>query len=238
MEPETFAQTHPSEGESIFFRAPGVQFDMKCYMVVTCFIDLGGGGNPVNKMEKAGSEQIVRLNQSDFGFTAEVIRRSGVNIHTCWQCRTCSSGCPFVHAMERPPNYVIRLVQLGLKKEALETSGIWICVGCNTCSVQCPNCIDISAVNDVLRRMAIEERVVVPEPNILDFHRAVLQSIKRHGRTHKLEVMLRYRLKRWDLFSDLRVGFRMLAKRKLELLPSRSSNLREIKKLFEEKKRI
>lgn len=188
--------------------------------------------------EQKGSEQIIRLNQTDFAFTAEVIRRSGVNIHTCWQCRTCSSGCPFHHAMDRAPNYVIRLVQLGLKQEALACSGIWICVGCNTCSVQCPNCIDIPAVNDTLRQMAIEERVVVPEQNVLDFHRAVLKTIERHGRTHKLEVMLRYKLKRWDWFSDLPVAFRMFARRKLELRPSRIPGIREIKKLFEQKKTV
>jgi heterodisulfide reductase subunit C len=178
--------------------------------------------------------EIVNLTQRDTAFASEVIGRSGVEINKCWHCQTCAGGCPFVRAMDYPPNRVIRMVQLGLRKEALKSSGIWICVGCNTCSIQCPNCIDIPAVNDALRQMAIAEDVVVAEPNILNFHQAVLQSIQRHGRTHKLEVMMRYKLKKHDWFSDMLVGMKMFAKRKLELLPSRSKNIAEIRRLFGE----
>ena len=181
------------------------------------------------------SATIINFNQTDPSFVGEVIRRSGVDINQCWHCQTCAGGCPFIHAMDYPPNRVIRLLQLGLRKEALESSGIWICVGCNTCSIQCPNCIDIPAVNDALRQMAIAEGVAVAEPNILNFHRAVLQSIQRHGRTHKLEVMMRYKLKKHDWFSDMALGMKMFAKRKLELLPSKSKNLTEIRKLFDQK---
>lgn len=178
---------------------------------------------------------IVQLNQTDTHFVAEIIRRSGVDINKCWHCQTCAGGCPFVRAMDYPPNRVIRLVQLGLRKEALESSGIWICVGCNTCSIQCPNCIDIPAVNDALRQIAIQEGVGIAEPNILNFHEAVLQSIQRHGRTHKLEVMMRYKLKKHDWFSDMALGMKMFAKRKLEILPSKSKNIAEIRKLFSQK---
>ena len=189
----------------------------------------------MNPKPHAIPAEIVNLRQTVSSFAGEVIRRSGVEINKCWHCQTCASGCPFVRAMDYPPNRVIRLVQLGLRKEALESSGIWICVGCNTCSIQCPNCIDIPAVNDALRQMAMAEGVVVAEPNILNFHQAVLQSIQRHGRTHKLEVMLRYKLKKNDWFSDMVVGMKMLAKRKLELLPSKSKNIAEIRKLFDQK---
>lgn len=182
--------------------------------------------------------ETINLNQTDAGFVGEVIRRSGVEINKCWHCQTCAGGCPFVRAMDYPPNRVIRMVQLGLRKEALESSGIWICVGCNTCSIRCPNCIDIPAVNDALRQMAIAEGVVVAEPNILSFHQAVLQSIQRHGRTHKLEVMMRYKLKRHDWFSDMAVGMKMFAKRKLELLPSKSKNITEIRRLFNRKSTV
>jgi heterodisulfide reductase subunit C len=178
---------------------------------------------------------IVHLNETDPGFAADVIRRSGADINKCWHCQTCAGGCPFVRAMDYPPNRVIRLVQLGLRKEALESSGIWICVGCNTCSIQCPNCIDIPAVNDALRQLAMQEGAGIAEPNILNFHEAVLQSIQRHGRTHKLEVMMRYKLKKHDWFSDMALGMKMFAKRKLEILPSKSKNIAEIRKLFTQK---
>ena len=182
------------------------------------------------------SIQFTDISRRDANFVEEVKRRSGVDVNLCWHCQACAGGCPFVTAMDYPPNRVIRLAQLGLKKEALESSGIWICVGCNTCSVQCPQAIDIPAVNDALRQMAIEEGAKIAEPNILHFHQEVLNSIERYGRTHKFEIMLRYKLRRWDWFSDSTVGLKMFAKRKLELLPSRSKDMKTIKGLFQHKR--
>lgn len=179
------------------------------------------------------AENLIDISRTDSSFMNEVKQRSGVNFNQCWHCQSCAGGCPFVAAMDYPPNGVIRLVQLGLKKEALESTGIWICVGCNTCSIQCPNAIDIPAVNDALREMAIEEGVTVAEPDILNFHQEVLNSIERYGRTHKFEIMLRYKLRRRDWFSDMAVGLKMFAKRKLELLPSRSRDMKTIKGLFD-----
>jgi heterodisulfide reductase subunit C len=181
------------------------------------------------------SNEIIDISNRDSSLSAEVKRRSGVNIDLCWQCRSCAGGCPFVRAMDYAPNQIIRFVQLGQQKTALESSGIWICVGCNTCSIQCPNAIDIPAVNDALRQIAMEQEVVVAEPNILHFHQAVLQSIQRYGRTHKLEVMLRYKLKKHDWFADMAVGMKMFAKRKLELLPSRNTDIGDIRRLFQPK---
>ena len=190
---------------------------------------------PMKTKMQVSSNQIIDLSSRDVSLSAEVKRRSGVNIDLCWQCQSCAGGCPFVRAMDYSPNQIIRFVQLGQQKTALESSGIWICVGCNTCSIQCPNAIDIPAVNDALRQIAMEQEVVVAEPNILHFHQAVLQSIQRYGRTHKLEVMLRYKLKKHDWFADMAVGLKMFAKRKLELLPSRSTNIADIRRLFHPK---
>jgi heterodisulfide reductase subunit C len=130
------------------------------------------------------------------------------------------------------PNGVIRLVQLGLKTEALECSDIWLCMGCNTCSTACPMAIDIAAVMSALREMAMEEGVRIAEPGILNFHQEVLDSIQRYGRTHKLEIMIRYKLRQRDLFSDMDMGLRMLAKRKLDLRPSKIIHRKQIRKLF------
>jgi len=184
------------------------------------------------------SINLTEISRNDRNLVEAVKRRSGEDINLCWHCQACAGGCPFVTAMDYPPNRVIRLVQLGLKKEALESSAIWICVGCNTCSVQCPNAIDIPAVNDALRQMAIEEGVQIAEPNILHFHQEVLNSIQRYGRTHKFEIMLRYKLRQRDWFTDSAVGLKMFAKRKLELLPSRSKDIKTIRSLFGHKQPV
>lgn len=169
-------------------------------------------------------------------FAKEVKERSGVDLNLCNHCQSCACGCPFSESMDFLPNRVIRLVQLGLKEEVLQCSSIWICVGCNTCSVQCPNGIDISAITHTLCQIAIEAKETVAEPDILMFHREVLSTIQRYGRTHKLEIMLRYKMNKRDWFSDLGVGIKMFTKRKLELMPTRVQHIDDIKGFFKHRK--
>jgi heterodisulfide reductase subunit C len=181
------------------------------------------------------TNNLIDLSGMDTRFGAEVKRRSGVDFYSCWQCKSCVNGCPFSQAMDYPPNGIIRLIQLGQKQQVLQSSTIWICVGCNTCSIQCPNAIDIPGVNDTLREIAIEEGITVAEPDIYNLHREVLHSIERYGRTHKLEIMMRYKLRKKDWLTDFAVGLKMLAKRKLDLLPSRISDIGKIRRLFKSK---
>jgi len=174
----------------------------------------------------------IKANDMSPAFAAKVKERSGTNPALCWHCRCCAGGCPFYEAMDMAPNDVIRLVQLGLKEEALRCSTVWVCVGCHTCSSECPVAIDISAIMDTLRQMALEERIDVLEPDILRFHEEVLNSIERYGRTHKLEIMLRYKVRKRDWLSDIDLGLKMLAKRKLDLMPSKIQKVTDLKKLF------
>lgn len=113
-----------------------------------------------------------------------------MNINLCWQCKCCTGGCLFSDFMDFHPNQLLRMVQLDFKEEVLKSSAIWICVGCNTCSKECPQSVGMPAVMDSLREITIEEGVRVGEPDILNFHREVLRSIQRYGRTYKLEIMM------------------------------------------------
>ena len=162
----------------------------------------------------------------------EIMERTGEDIRRCYHCGSCANGCPFVEAMDYPANAVLRLIQFGMRRQALECSTIWLCVGCHSCSSQCPMAIDIAAVMDALRQMALEDGAAVPQPDILTFHQEVLRSLKRYGRTHKLGIMWRHKLltRRW--FSDVDVGLKLLVKRKLDLKPSRIRALGEIGPFF------
>ena len=188
------------------------------------------------KKEAAKPSDCIEISMTDPAFGSEIARSSGINLGYCWQCKTCAGGCPFAEFMDYHPNQLIRLVQLGMKDVALASSTIWICVGCNTCSAQCPQSIDMSNVMDALRQMAIKEGKAIAEPDILKFHKEVMNSIYRYGRIHKLELMMRYNLSRRNLFGDFKVGLRMLKKRKLALLPSKVRRLPDIRKLFKQAK--
>jgi len=180
---------------------------------------------------RGAASRIVYAEQDRF-LARDIQRLSGTNLSRCYHCRSCGNGCPFIRGMDYPPNGVIRLVQFGMRRYALESHTIWICVGCHTCSVQCPMGIDIAAIMATLRRLALEEGAMIAETNILDFHREVLHSIKQYGRAHKLGIMLRYKARVRQWFADLDVGLRMLAKRKMDLTASRVKAIDEITRLF------
>ncbi len=186
---------------------------------------------PTKPLQKTAGEAVYIV-QSDHSLALEIEERSGQNFRACYHCQACANGCPFLAAMDYAPNAVLRLIQYGLRQEVLGCSTIWLCVGCHTCSSQCPNAVDIAAVMDTLRQMAQEEGVASPQPEISFFHQEVLRSLSRHGRTHKLGIMWRHKLltRRW--LSDLDVGLKMLVKRKLELKPSRIKALGEIAPFF------
>jgi heterodisulfide reductase subunit C len=182
-------------------------------------------------------QEIASLDRVEAGkprasLVAEVNKRSDAGLNRCYQCGSCGNGCPFVHAMDYTPNQVLRLVQFGLRQKVLTCKTIWICVACHTCSSQCPMNIDIAAVMDTLRLMAVEEGVAVGKPSIVDFHEEVLRSLEKYGRAHKLGIMLGYKRQTGRWLKDLDLGLKMLARHKLDLIPSRVRDVKEITDLF------
>ncbi len=173
----------------------------------------------------------IKKNISDFG--KQVKKKSGCDLGPCLHCTCCSGGCPFSEMMDFHPNRILRMVQFGLKKEVLESSAIWICVGCYTCEMQCPQNIEMSKIMDAIREIAIEENANIAEPGIYNFHNNVLTSIEKYGRTHKFEIMLKYKTFQKQWFSDLDLGIKMFLKGKLDLIPSRVTKIEEIKKIFD-----
>lgn len=154
------------------------------------------------------------------------------NINRCWHCWACSGGCPFAEHMDLLPNQVIRLVQMGRGDDALRCTTIWLCVGCHTCSSQCPNSIDVAAVMDALRQLAIRKGIAAPEADIFRFHRYIYGSIQRHGRLNKLEAMVQFKVGSGKLFSDLQSGLKMITRGKLELLSQKVTAQEEVDRIF------
>ena len=115
--------------------------------------------------------EVARLDRT---LAKQVMGRSGTNFKSCYHCQACANGCPFVEAMDYRPNQVLRLIQFGLREEALRCKTIWVCVGCHTCSSQCPMGIDLAAVMDTLRLMAVEGGSGHRQAQHLDFHEEVL----------------------------------------------------------------
>jgi len=128
------------------------------------------------------------------------------------------------------------MIQNGQRDRVLNSSTIWVCLSCETCITRCPNKVDIARMMDVLRQMAIESGIGAREKNILKFHEAFLAGIKRGGRINEPMMMVQYKLKSGDFFSDALLGIDMFAKGKLALLSPRTKDMQSIKDIFEKTK--
>jgi heterodisulfide reductase subunit C len=166
-------------------------------------------------------------------FAATVETRSGTPISACFQCHKCSTGCPVGPEMDLMSSQVMRLIHLGAEREVLESRAIWLCASCEACTTRCPMEIDIAGVMDVLRIMAVERKVDLPDTRVEAFNRSFLRSVRRHGRVYEMGMMTAYKLRSRDLFSDMDKAPKMLAKKRLSLLPSRSGAAGEVKGVFD-----
>jgi len=180
------------------------------------------------------SEQAQEIGNPAFAKRVKEI--SGTTLDRCYQCLTCSLGCPVNFAMDYLPNQIIRMVQLGLKEQVLKSSTIWLCATCESCVARCPNEVDVLRVMDTLREMALREGVKGKETVIPIFHETFLGSIRQWGRQHELSMLLLLKLKTRDIFSDLGLGVKMLLKGNLKLLPPRVKGSKDVKAIFEKTK--
>ena len=92
-------------------------------------------------------------------FVTQVEEISGQDLLACNQCGKCSAGCPVVAAMDVLPSQVIRMAQLGMEDEVLESKTIWICASCLTCVTRCPKGVDLPRLMEALRQIALRRGV-------------------------------------------------------------------------------
>ena len=161
-----------------------------------------------------------------------------MNVRLCYQCKTCTLSCPFAAGMDYLPHQIIRKVQLVAIEEVLSSRTIWYCASCETCAARCPNEINITRVMDTLRQMVLQENTAKGSKNIPVFHRLFLGGVGKWGRQYELGLLLAFKLKTRDLFSDLRLGIKMLGHGKLALLPKKNPGGAEIKNIYRKLKWI
>jgi L-lactate utilization protein LutB len=103
---------------------------------------------------------------------------------------------------------------------------------CHTCSSQCANSIDVAAVMDALRQLAIRDGIAAPEMDIFRFHKYIYGSIERHERLNKLAAMVQFKVGSGRLFSDLQAGLKMITRGKLERLPQKVADRNELDRIL------
>ena len=88
----------------------------------------------------------------------EVEDLCGENLFGCYQCGTCSAGCPFIDDMDLTPDEVIRYVVLD-RDEVLNSKTIWLRSSCFTCAERCPRDINITKIMEALRQIILRRKI-------------------------------------------------------------------------------
>lgn len=162
-----------------------------------------------------------------------VIQRSQQPVQRCYQCDKCATGCPLVEKMDFSPNQLFQLMQLEAEAEVLSANTAWLCASCYTCSIRCPNEIDIAHVMDVVRTTAAERGYPSALPDFQPFHRLFLEEIQRRGRINELSLMTRWKRKPQDLLAQRKLGWAMLRKGRLKWPTPKIKDRDSLHRLFE-----
>lgn len=88
----------------------------------------------------------------------EVIDLCGENLYGCYQCGTCSAGCPYIEDMDLTPDEVIRYIVLD-RSEVLNSKTIWLCSACFACAERCPRDINITKIMEALRQIILRRKI-------------------------------------------------------------------------------
>ena len=173
-------------------------------------------------MSKRHAHQTVL--QADPNFIEEIKKiPGGDKILDCIQCGVCAGSCCARFAMDYSPMQLLKMAHLGLKKEVLSSSTIWICASCYTCASRCPRGLNIPAIMSGLKHMAMKENVKAPIELKPKFHKAFTEIVGKYGRMHEpsLQMKMIKKTSPGQLLHNASLGVRMLRKGKVELKPSK-----------------
>jgi len=79
-------------------------------------------------------------------------QKGAVNIEACFNCGNCTAICPLTSDDHPFPRNTIRLMQLGLKEQLLQSVDPWLCYYCGECTETCPRGAEPAEAQMALRR--------------------------------------------------------------------------------------
>ena len=194
----------------------------------------------VNRLWSAVSppNTVITINKKKTGpgLKDAVEKICGVDLSVCFQCKKCSSGCPVARLAKSRPSEMMRQLHLGAGNELLDSDLIWTCASCETCSARCPMGIDVAAVIDALRMLALQSGAPKPAGNVPLFNRAFLKTVEMFGRTYEIGMVAAYKLGTGKWMNDTEKFPAMLKKRKISLLPPRGGDRKTVGRIFKQSK--
>ena len=110
-------------------------------------------------------------------FVSELAAAGGENAKMCFQCGTCTAGCPSGKNTAYRTRKLMRMAQLGLKEMIIDSEDLWQCTTCYTCEERCPRGVPIVDVVIALRNIA------VANGKMYDAHKKTADNLVKFGHT-------------------------------------------------------
>ncbi|MBD3230775.1 MAG: hypothetical protein GF329_21530 [Candidatus Lokiarchaeota archaeon] len=131
---------------------------------------------------------------SDFRKEIIAIKPVGPTLSYCYQCGTCSGGCPsFRFTGTFNPRKIIEDVLLGFKEELLDDEVIWKCCVCHECLEHCPQGVLVSELLMKIREISCKRG------NIPENFRVEVQSLLDTGQINPKNQAIDRRRQRMGL---------------------------------------
>ncbi|MBR4227319.1 MAG: 4Fe-4S dicluster domain-containing protein, partial [Candidatus Methanomethylophilaceae archaeon] len=84
-------------------------------------------------------------------FAKQIAEAGGEEVKMCFQCGTCTAGCPSGRQTSYRVRKLMRMAQLGLKDQIVNSEELWQCSTCYTCVERCPRQVPIVDIVIALR---------------------------------------------------------------------------------------
>ncbi len=116
-------------------------------------------------------EKIKKMDSS----IKEELKKAGLErVAACYQCGTCTGGCPSGRRTALRTRAVIRRALIG-DESIFEDDDIWLCSTCYTCYSRCPRNVPVTDAIIYLRNMATERGFIKPS------HKALTHFLAKTG---------------------------------------------------------
>ena len=178
----------------------------------------------------------IKKNRTGPRLKEAVEEMTGADLRLCFQCKKCSSGCPVARLTTSRPSEILRQLHLGAGTELLAKDMIWTCVSCETCSTRCPMGIDVAAVMDALRQLALRHGASRQEGNVPLFNQAFLKTVELFGRSYEIGMIAAYKLGTGKWMNDTEKFPALVKKGKIALLPPRGGDRKTVRRIFRKTK--
>jgi heterodisulfide reductase subunit C len=109
-------------------------------------------------------EENIKLTSDsiDKEFTQLFIDAGIDTVEHCFQCGTCSGGCPSGRRTPYKIRQLVRKCLMGLKDEVVSDPSLWMCTTCYTCQERCPRQIKIVEIIKLARNEAAKAGYMAP----------------------------------------------------------------------------